>query len=57
MIICGTDNGLIYIRNIEDPKFEKIINAHTDAIAKEMKNVRPAFNILEEGSQAPVRSK
>jgi hypothetical protein len=28
-----------------------------DAIAKEMKNVRPAFNILEEGSQAPVRSK
>ncbi len=32
MIICGTDNGLIYIRNIEDPKFEKIINAHTDAI-------------------------
>jgi hypothetical protein len=28
-----------------------------DAIAKEMKNVRPAFNILEEGSQAPVGSK
>jgi hypothetical protein len=28
-----------------------------DAISKEMKNVRPAFNILEEGSQAPVGSK
>jgi hypothetical protein len=28
-----------------------------DAIAKEMKNVRPDFNILEDGAQAPVGSK
>jgi hypothetical protein len=28
-----------------------------DAIAKEMKNVRPAFNILESGVDAPVGSK
>jgi hypothetical protein len=28
-----------------------------DAIAKEMKNVRPAFNILEEDAHAPLGSK